>query len=633
MKLPSIIYLLTSAKESFKRFPLTIISSLIAVVFGVYLTEYFKEMTNMLPYINIMLCLSLGIPLFFCITIVSNKKGFTKRNVFFSNLIAIGILVIIYFTLPNSESTHNISLPYIKYALYNITCHLLISFIPFVSNKQLNAFWHYNKILFIRILTSMLYSGFIYFGIIIALTSLNLLFDIKIHEQLYLEIWIVTIGFFNTWFFVSGIPSDIDCLEDVSDYPKGLKIFTQYVLLPLLGLYLIILYTYGTKILILWDWPRGVVSYLIICMSVLGILAFLLIYPYGNLKDNLWIKKVTKWYYFLLLPLLVILFIAIYMRINDYGITINRYVILILGIWLLIVCLYTALGKTNIKFIPTSLAIILILISFGPWGMFSLSEKSQVNRLKNILEQSKILVNKKIQNEPKWLKDSLPNLYSNKELRNEGKLTDSLHNEVRSILDYLDNHHGFSLIREWYIQNIDSIVSLNNSRKNLSYANNEAEIYMKTLGLNYEYIYKEYSQTVIDYNSSLSSSIVLVTGYDYLIDFNKYIYDFDDENICNFMLDNIEYNLIYLDKPKHSLSLQSEKDTLNFDLNSLLNKLKKEYGKTSKHELPISKMQFKDSLNQFEIKIEFRNIQIKLEKNNFFVKNISGDIFIKRKTN
>ncbi len=631
MKLPSLDYLLTSANNSLRRFPLTIISSFIAVSFGIFLIEYGEDMANMLPYLNFMLCMSLGIPLFFCATIISNKQSFDKKGNFIMNLFATGILVIIYFTLPNSESTHNTSLPYVKYAIYNITCHLLVSFIPFVFSKQLNAFWHYNKILFIRILTSILYSGFIYIGLIIALTSLKQLFDIDIHEKLYLELWVITICFFNTWFFVSGIPLNFDDLEEIDEYPKGLKIFTQFVLLPLLTLYLIILYTYGTKILILWDWPRGIVSYLIIGMSVLGILAFLLIHPYGNLKDNSWIKKATKWYYLILFPLLVILFLAIYMRINDYGITINRYIVLVIAIWLAIVCLYTALGKTNIKFIPSSLAALLILISFGPWGMFSLSERSQVNRLKNILEQSKILVGNKVENETIWLKDSFPNIYSVNELKNEGRLTDSMHNEVKSILDYLDSHHGFSSIREWYAQNIDSIISLNNSKKEKSAKNNEAEIYMKTMGLKYEFIFDETNIRSTTFKSDHNSSITSISGYDYLVDFDKYYYEESDQELCRFTLDSVEYHITFMNKPNIKMFLVCKNDTLYLDINNLVNNLKKEYGKTPDSPLPISKMQLNFSMNQFEFKMDYHAIEINLKKNIHTINNLTGNIFIRKK--
>ena len=448
MKLPSIQYLFKNAKNSFVRFPLTILSSLAAVVIGIYLTECHKSIDNIFPYINIILTSSLGISLFFCATIISNKKKFDKKNNLLIHAFAALILVAIYLTLPSKESTHNTTLPYIKYALYSITSHLLVSFIPFAFTQQLNGFWQYNKTLFIRFLTSTLYSGFIYVGLILALSALNLLFDIKIHNELYFDIWITVAGFFNTWFFVSGIPQDLDELEINNEYPSGLKTFSQYVLLPLLALYLIILYAYGSKILMLWDWPKGIVTYLIICVSVLGILTFLLLYPYGNQNENSWIKKSSKAYYFALIPLLFILYIAIFMRIDDYGITINRYIILILGVWLTILCLYTAIGKTNIKFIPTSLALIAILISFGPWGMFSVSEKSQVKRLEKILTQSKVLVKGKVQNETILGKENITNQYGIDKFANEKLLSDSLHNEVKSILDYLDDHHGFSLIRK-----------------------------------------------------------------------------------------------------------------------------------------------------------------------------------------
>lgn len=627
MKLPSINFILSNAKYSLLRFPLTILSSFIAVILAIYLIEIGKNIDEELPYINVMLCMSIGIPLYFCATIISNKKGFDKKRNLIINLLATLILVLLYFTFPDSKSAHSNAMPYIKYALYNITCHLLVSFIPFAFSKQLNAFWHYNKILFIRIWASILYSGFIYVGLIIALSSLRLLFDIHIHEKLYLEIWVVVICFFNTWFFVSGIPADFDQLDDIHEYPKGLKTFSQYVLLPLLGLYLIILYAYGTKILILWDWPRGIVTYLIICVSVLGILAFLLLYPYGNQKENIWIKKASKGYYFLLFPLLIILFIAIFMRVNDYGITINRYIILMLGIWLTIVCLYTAIGKINIKFIPTSLAVMLILISFGPWGMFSFSEKSQVNRLKNILEQSKILVNNKIQNEAKWDEESLINLSS----KNDRLLEDSLHNEVRSIFRYLEDYHGFSLVREWYKQDIDSIIDLKNVAGKVLYKFSDAEMYMRAMGLSYDYITPKNNKTKLEYYTKIENSIKKVTGFDYVVSFNNYNYNNEDINIDNFEVDSTKFHLNYSNKGKGQLSLFGKNDTIYFGLNELINNLKKEYGNDPEKGLPISKMQLLGSSKKFDVKIEFQSLDIEVEKKGLNITNISGDIFIKQK--
>ena len=630
MKLPSINYLITSAKNSLIRFPLTILCSLLSAVVAIYLVEYGKSDNKMLPYINVMLCASIGIPLFFCTTIISNKKGFSKKNSGIINLIAASILVGIFFTLPDASSTHNTSLPYIKYAIYNITCHLLVSFVPFAFSRQLNAFWHYNKILFIRFLASILYSAFIFIGLAIALTSLKLLFDIDIHSELYFEIWIVLISIFNTWFFVSGIPENFDPLEQIYEYPKGLKTFSQFVLLPLLALYLIILYTYGTKILLLWDWPKGIVSYLIICVSVLGILTFLLLHPYGNQDGNSWIKKSSKGYYFMLFPLLIILFIAIFMRVGDYGITINRYVILFLGVWLFIVFLYTALGKTNIKFIPSSLACLLIIVSFGPWGMFSFSEKSQVNRLKNILETAGILENSKVKNETYWIKDSIPNLYSDNEFENESKLNDSLASEVKSILEYLDSHHGFSSIKEWYKQNLDSIINLQSPEKENYYNYSEAELYMKTLGLKYEVFYEDNIEPRLTFNAANTGSVKKISGYDYFVPFEKYTFE-EGNSIFSFNADSIEYKLEHVNKPTVKLLLKTKAETITFEIEDLANKLRKEFGNEPDSLLPISKMQLNYSNANFDYKIEFHSIELVIQKNNLKLANISGDVFIKKK--
>jgi hypothetical protein len=419
-------------------------------------------------------------------------------------------------------------------------------------------------------------------------------------------------------------------LEQIYEYPKGLKTFSQFVLLPLLALYLIILYTYGTKILLLWDWPKGIVSYLIICVSVLGILTFLLLHPYGNQDGNSWIKKSSKGYYFMLFPLLIILFIAIFMRVGDYGITINRYVILFLGVWLFIVFLYTAFGKTNIKFIPSSLACLLIIVSFGPWGMFSFSEKSQVNRLKNILETAGILENSKVKNETYWIKDSIPNLYSDNEFENQSKLNDSLASEVKSILEYLDSHHGFSSIKEWYKQNLDSIINLQSPEKENYYNYSEAELYMKTLGLKYEVFYEDNIEPRLTFNAANTGSVKKISGYDYFVPFEKYTFE-EGNSIFSFNADSIEYKLEHVNKPTVKLLLKTKAETITFEIEDLANKLRKEFGNEPDSLLPISKMQLNYSNANFDYKIEFHSIELVIQKNNLKLANISGDVFIKKK--
>jgi len=638
MKLPSFHYLISNARKTLYRFPLTLLVSAIAVVIGIYLVENESHVKNFFPYVNVMLTASIGIPLFFSATIISGKRKLDAKQHGLLMLMVAIVLTLIYFTLPNSDSTHNTALPYIKYAIYNITAHLLVSFIPFIFSKQINGFWQHNKILFIRIWTSILFSGVLYIGLALALVSMKLLFEIDIHEKLYLDIYIFIAGIFNTWFFLSGIPEDFDELDAIEAYPKGLKIFSQYILLSLLALYLVILYFYGGKILLSWDWPKGIVSYLIICVSILGILTFLLLYPYGNLKGNAWIKKASKIFYVVLIPLLVILFIAILMRIDDYGITIKRYVVLFLGIWLCVVCAYTILGKTNIKFIPVSLAVMLLLISFGPWGMFSVSEHYQVKRLKAILEKAAILKDGKIQHETIF-----NNKHDNLEFKNEKLLSDSLHNEVYSILDYMDDFHGFSAIRSWYSQNIDSIVDAKFKSKNDNdYYYNEAEIYMNAMGLEYETRYEAESQDFKNFNvKTEDDELTKVTGFDYVRDFSNYFYlDSDEANVVKFTLDSVSYKIQLVAGKKYQLFLEADdvrksefmQQPWNLNFDGFLEKTYNENGKENYNYLPAGKMELNTSSDKLELTLQINSLEIKKDKKGKYKPgSFSGKLFIKRK--
>ena len=630
MKLPSIQYLYQQAKNSAVRFPLTLITSFVAVTLGIYLVEQEGVMENMFPFINAMLCAALGIPMFFCINIFTDKLNLTSTK---SIALKVGggiLLIGLYFTLPNSDDTANTSLPYIRYAIYNIALHLLVSFAPYIKNKQLNGFWQYNRLLFTRFILSVLYSGFLYVGIALALLSLHLLFDVDIHDKLYAELWIFIAGFFNTWFFVAGMPKNYDELDNMEHYPFGLKVFTQYILLPLLILYLLILYVYGAKIVAMWDWPKGVVSYLIVCVAVLGIFTFLLIHPFGQKEEDTWIKKFSKAYYFILLPLVALLFIAITMRLGDYGITINRYIILLLGVWLTLVCIYFMMGRTNIKFIPISLSVMIVLMSFGPWSMFSVSERSQANRLKQLLEENGIIKEGKIVNEQELEVDS--NYYRQSFVpQNKQLLTDSLNNEVKSILDYLDDHHGFNAIKEWYGQDLASKVKEYNQLKKRWERLNEAELYMRALGLDYTFVYLGSETRYFSYSVAYQDNVRKVSGYDYMIRFNFYQYN-TNTPLSNFEVDQNQYVIKNEGKNTYIMTMVKNDSLLTqIDFEPLKQRLFDKYGKTHKYDLPQEELTTAGSSEEMDYKVELENMSFNKEEEGIILTSANGTLFFKLK--
>lgn len=549
MKLPSLKYLASNASSAAQRFPLPLISAIVGAALGIYMIEEDEKIQNIFPYLNTLLCAALGIVLFFCVGIYTERKGFEPMKRRGYNLMAFSALALIWLSLPDWESVFNPAAAYIRYGVYLVIIHLMVSFTPFLAKGKINGFWNYNKSLFLRFLTSVLFSGVLYAGLALALGSLDFLFDVDLHDKLFAELWVSIAGIFNTWFFLSGVPKNLEELEDIRSYPKGLKIFTQYVLLSLLGLYLIILYAYSAKIILTWSWPKGLVPYLVSSVSVLGILTLMLLYPYGESEESSWIKKVSRWYYLVLLPLVVLMFIALCFRLSDYGVTINRYALFVLGIWLAVVCFYFISGRKSIKFVPISLSLTLLLVCFGPWGMFSVSERSQVARLEKILTDAQILVNGKIVNEIQ-LPDSCVHFDTLKTSINDRLLNDSLIVEVTSIMSYLDDFHGYESIRGWFKQDLSGVIETydkqqagidSNARYRRRWNRMQDDVWQAAMGVRKRSsrIYIDEAVQIWSFSSTRNSSgIVDIKGFDYIVNINddsviKYV-DSDSSRFFHF---------------------------------------------------------------------------------------------------
>jgi hypothetical protein len=279
------------------------------------------------------------------------------------------------------------------FILLSLASHLLVAFAPWIGGQR-DGFWQYNKQLFLQILTAFIYSGVLFAGLSIAILAVDQLFKAGIEVETYLRLFFLIGGIFNTIFFLSGVPKDYEALGQDESYPKGLKIFTQYILLPLVFIYLVILYTYMAKIIINAEWPVGWVAILVLCFSIAGIFSFLLIYPLRNLQDHKWIMVFNRWFYIALIPLTLMLFVAIFKRLQQYGFTEERYFVLLLALWLTGIIGYFLIGKKgDIRVIPGSLFLLTILAVFTA---FPVARVSQLNRLEKVLVENELLTDGKI---------------------------------------------------------------------------------------------------------------------------------------------------------------------------------------------------------------------------------------------
>lgn len=379
LKLPSIQTLWLSFLQVLLRFPLQVGLAFAASIAWCFLLDAADPIQDQLVLFLLTCNLALTLLLATDLYAEANQLALAKKwgLRFIAALICVGL----YFALKPSFFRADVY----RIGMLALAFHLLVAFAPFIRRGNLNGFWQYNKSLFLRFLTAALYAAVLFAGLAIALAAINGLFGVKIGWQTYMRLFAVVTAGFATIFFLAGIPANFEELEKEESYPKGLKIFTQYVLIPLMTIYLLILLVYEVKIIINWELPKGLVSTLILGYAVFGILSLLLVYPIKEKAGNGWIKLFSRFFYLMMIPLVILLLLAVWKRVGHYGITESRYILIVLAVWLASITVYFLFSKKqNIKVIPMSLCVLALLATYGPQSAFSVSEFSQVSRLKKL---------------------------------------------------------------------------------------------------------------------------------------------------------------------------------------------------------------------------------------------------------
>lgn len=431
MKLPSLPYLIENFTAVLRRFPLV----MLAAATGVFAAMMLVDRTLGGTYGNLskmLMTASLALPLLLSAAAVAEKRRWEGVTKLLPSVTAIILLVIYFITLDIRNGDPGIE-TMVRYTGFSLFAHLLVAYLPYLDNTTVEDFWEYNKRLFGNFMVGAFYSFIIFGGLAIAIVAVDNLFNISVNDEIYAHLFIFIAGIFNTSYFLANFPQRYEGLANGDNtYNTAFKNLSKFILIPIVGIYFLILYAYSVKILATWELPQGWVSSLVLGFSIAGIFTYLLNYMLVKFDKNSLVHGYRRWFFFVLFPMVILLFTGIGRRISDYGVTEERYVVAASGIWLLLVSLYFIFSKKdNIKFIPLSLSVFALLTVLGPFNAFQVSQNSQTGRLEKILRENNMLEDGKAVAPP----DSL----SNEEIEN-----------IRSILYYLQHHDYFEAVGPWF---------------------------------------------------------------------------------------------------------------------------------------------------------------------------------------
>ncbi len=427
--LPSLGTAVSGAQRALRRFPLAILAAAVATVASILAME---DLGPEWSHARLLTAACLGIPLFIAATLLAERQA--RRGLAALVLGAVGVLVLAgYFA---GWPRWNDPVRAGRFVQLDVAFVLFVVFVPFARTGRLNAFWQFNRTLLERAILAAIFSGTLFLGLALALAALDKLFGVDGPGTAYGRVWVVVAFLFNTWFFLGGMPEDPLALEERRDYPAVLRIFAQYALVPLVSIYLLILTIYLFKVVFTWNWPNGWIGWLVSGVAGAGILSLLLVHPIADDPEQRWIGTFARQFWLALIPSIVMLWLAIWQRVHQYGITERRYFLIVLSLWLAAMAVYYAVTRSrNIRIIPVTLCIGALLTFAGPWSAYAVSQASQVGRLLATLERNGMLEGGAVR-------------------RPARAVSDSDRTEISAIVRYLVETHGTRALGPWFADTV-----------------------------------------------------------------------------------------------------------------------------------------------------------------------------------
>ncbi len=287
---------------------------------------------------------------------------------------------------------------FIEYYFYTtLFVSLLLMLVwPTWGQHNIEKTWNYHIRLVYAIFITCILAQILIFGIVAILLSIQFLFDVDTINIIAVAVAVI-LAFFCPCCAMALMPINKDHYDKPLTYSKLSKALILYILLPLVCIEAIVLYLYAIKILVSWQLPEGGVAYWVFSYAIAASIVWYLLMPVFRSKQPSKLKFLDRGFFISLIPLLVLLFVGLFRRIHDYGFTTNRYIVLVIACWFLVISLIMIFRKSrNVTPLLGSLVIISLLALFGSWSMFSLPKNLQIRRFEKIANEYHLLENGKI---------------------------------------------------------------------------------------------------------------------------------------------------------------------------------------------------------------------------------------------
>lgn len=373
-----------AARDTVRRFPIETIVAVLGTIVALVLIN-FHETAFIRAYQDYVQAAIFAAPMLLAvqlaISILREGGGVATPVVVAARIVASALAAVVIITIDLVSDAAPVQI-----LTLGVTSHALTALAAF--RRGALATWNFNRALFLRMCLALVFTGVLTGGLMTAVGALDVLFGIDVEPEYYGSIAALSLGLFNTVFVLAGVPTTSE--DDRSDLPVSLRWFVQFVLIPLVGVFLIILYAYGIKVVFFSDLEGAVANY-ILSMGVASLLAWVLAWPMRDDPEHRFVSFYMRWLGPVMIPMAALLITAIGIRIAAYGITPPRFAVAALASFFTLTVVYLSVRRVpDLRMIPAVLCVIGAITALGPLGSVQVTVRDQTTRATKVLTENRV---------------------------------------------------------------------------------------------------------------------------------------------------------------------------------------------------------------------------------------------------
>lgn len=485
--------------ESIIRYPITSILSLCIAILGVWENhitwniELHKTLNFSIIALFFALPLSLVLPLMKQINI-----KISTITVIVGQWLSLLFWLVFYYFLPSSFSGINSSEQ--TWIIMSLAFVWVLPFLWIVIASKWDAdtirWWSQQYI--IKFFVAWLACIIIWAGLAACFSSIEYLFNVNIDNRTYVDMLIVVWSILWVHIILMGIKDNLESRI----YIKILRFFWLYIFLPLAGFYMLMLLVYILQIVISWNRPHGKITRMVIGYTVFGLLSYLLTYPLRSTHPFL--LYIHRIYFVGCLIFMILLFMAISIRIREYGLTDERYIVCIIGLWILLMSTFSLYKSSrSLAAIIISFVWLMFFINYGPRSAHELPIKLQYAKLTWLLQTNGFLNNGIIQTKNTYI---VPGQ----------KLTGDIM-KIHNLVSYLSTKRWINILKPLYGTGWFEQISWVRLRV--------SDLFIESLWVKYQFIDETNSEIEnfihsVNYFADKELKPIFLSGYSFLIPLN-----------------------------------------------------------------------------------------------------------------